>query len=68
MMSWMHLAHAEAHQSCCVEQTLSSQRKSYPRDFFNRGRLRVQLKQPDGSLTNPTIPTRTIHAAVKVLF
>lgn len=32
--------------------------KHYPRDWFIRGRLRVQLKKDDGSPTNPAIPDR----------
>ncbi|KAK8575933.1 hypothetical protein V6N12_063582 [Hibiscus sabdariffa] len=32
--------------------------KAYPRDFMQRGRVRVQLKKEDGTLSNPAIPTR----------
>eukprot|EP00475_Leptophrys_vorax_P000355 TRINITY_DN10201_c0_g1_i1.p2 TRINITY_DN10201_c0_g1~~TRINITY_DN10201_c0_g1_i1.p2 ORF type:complete len:155 (+),score=23.57 TRINITY_DN10201_c0_g1_i1:450-914(+) len=32
--------------------------KAYSRDFFQRGRIRVQLKKPDGSLHNPEIPNK----------
>ncbi|KAH7658040.1 signal recognition particle subunit SRP19 protein [Dioscorea alata] len=32
--------------------------KAYPRDFMQRGRVRVLLKQEDGSLYNPAIGTR----------
>nr|CAD1838178.1 unnamed protein product [Ananas comosus var. bracteatus] len=32
--------------------------KAYPRDFMQRGRVRVQLKREDGTLTNPAIATR----------
>ncbi|GAA0141851.1 primary active transporter [Lithospermum erythrorhizon] len=32
--------------------------KAYPRDFFQRGRLRVLLKREDGSLYNPEIDSR----------
>ncbi|XP_072965175.1 signal recognition particle 19 kDa protein-like [Typha angustifolia] len=32
--------------------------KAYPRDFMQRGRVRVQLKREDGSLVNPAIATR----------
>ncbi|KAH7658042.1 Signal recognition particle SRP19 subunit protein [Dioscorea alata] len=35
--------------------------KAYPRDFMQRGRVRVLLKQEDGSLYNPAIGT--IHNA-----
>ncbi|XP_062179134.1 signal recognition particle 19 kDa protein-like [Phragmites australis] len=31
--------------------------KTYPRDFFQVGRVRVQLKKDDGSLVNPAIKT-----------
>eukprot|EP00049_Salpingoeca_infusionum_P004421 m.79098 g.79098 ORF g.79098 m.79098 type:complete len:180 (+) comp12557_c1_seq1:164-703(+) len=32
--------------------------KRYPRNFMQQGRLRYQLKNEDGSLTNPAIPNR----------
>ncbi|KAE8715208.1 Signal recognition particle 19 kDa protein [Hibiscus syriacus] len=32
--------------------------KAYPRDFMQRGRVRVQLKKEDGTLCNPVIPSR----------
>ncbi|CAL0330233.1 unnamed protein product [Lupinus luteus] len=32
--------------------------KAYPRDFMQRGRVRVLLKKEDGSLFNPAIATR----------
>ncbi|XP_074292128.1 signal recognition particle 19 kDa protein [Silene latifolia] len=32
--------------------------KAYPRDFMQRGRVRVMLKREDGSLTNPEISSR----------
>ncbi|KAK8503346.1 hypothetical protein V6N13_016643 [Hibiscus sabdariffa] len=32
--------------------------KAYPRDFMQRGRVRVQLKKEDGTLCNPAIPSR----------
>lgn len=32
--------------------------KHYPRDWFIRGRLRVQLRGADGALVNPEIPDR----------
>eukprot|EP00798_Chlamydomonas_sp_ICE-L_P027708 gene27708-7352_t len=32
--------------------------KHYPRDWFIRGRLRVELKKADGTPTNPAIPDR----------
>jgi len=31
--------------------------KTYPRDWMYRGRVRVQLKNDDGSPVNPSIPT-----------
>ncbi|KAK9794928.1 hypothetical protein WJX73_010067 [Symbiochloris irregularis] len=34
--------------------------KSYCRDFFLRGRVRVSLRKPDGTLTNPNIPNRKL--------
>lgn len=39
--------------SCVIEAD-----KAYPRDFMQRGRVRVQLKREDGSLANPEIPSR----------
>ncbi|PNT61715.1 hypothetical protein BRADI_5g19500v3 [Brachypodium distachyon] len=32
--------------------------KAYPRDFFQRGRVRVQLKNEAGSPVNPAIRTK----------
>ena len=32
--------------------------KAYPRDFMQRGRVRVLLKKEDGTLFNPTISSR----------
>ncbi|XP_010925959.1 signal recognition particle 19 kDa protein [Elaeis guineensis] len=32
--------------------------KAYPRDFMQRGRVRVLLKREDGSLCNPAIGTK----------
>ncbi|KAG2606201.1 signal recognition particle 19 kDa protein-like [Panicum virgatum] len=32
--------------------------KAYPRDFFQVGRVRVQLKKDDGSPVNPAIKTK----------
>uniref|UniRef100_A0A0D6QZ04 Signal recognition particle 19 kDa protein n=1 Tax=Araucaria cunninghamii TaxID=56994 RepID=A0A0D6QZ04_ARACU len=32
--------------------------KAYPRDFMQRGRVRVQLKREDGTVINPSIPSR----------
>ncbi|KAE9601535.1 hypothetical protein Lal_00040610 [Lupinus albus] len=32
--------------------------KAYPRDFMQRGRVRVLLKKEDGTLFNPAIATR----------
>ncbi|KAK9934103.1 hypothetical protein M0R45_021259 [Rubus argutus] len=32
--------------------------KAYPRDFFQRGRVRVLLKKEDGTPYNPVISTR----------
>lgn len=34
--------------------------KAYSRDFWIRGRARVSLYKPDGSLTNPAIPNRKV--------
>ncbi|XVF40019.1 hypothetical protein PTKIN_Ptkin01aG0078900 [Pterospermum kingtungense] len=32
--------------------------KAYPRDFMQRGRMRVQLRKEDGTLYNPAISSR----------
>ncbi|XVE88492.1 hypothetical protein DITRI_Ditri19aG0073600 [Diplodiscus trichospermus] len=32
--------------------------KAYPRDFMQRGRVRVQLRKEDGTLYNPAISSR----------
>lgn len=32
--------------------------KAYPRDFMQRGRVRVLLKKEDGTFCNPAIPSR----------
>ncbi|XP_047338322.1 signal recognition particle 19 kDa protein [Impatiens glandulifera] len=40
--------------------------KAYPRDFMQRGRVRVSLKKEDGTLSNPAIGSRKemmIHVA-----
>ena len=34
------------------------QGKAYPRQWWVQGRVRVQLKKPDGSLVNPDVPDR----------
>ncbi|KAJ7540496.1 hypothetical protein O6H91_10G018300 [Diphasiastrum complanatum] len=34
--------------------------KAYSRDFMQVGRVRVQLKRLDGSLSNPAIPSRKV--------
>ncbi|KAG6388003.1 hypothetical protein SASPL_127625 [Salvia splendens] len=38
----------------CVIET----EKAYPRDFMQRGRVRVMLKKADGSFSNPAITSR----------
>ncbi|KAL3817899.1 hypothetical protein ACJIZ3_003804 [Penstemon smallii] len=38
---------------CAIESE-----KAYPRDFMQRGRVRVLLKRDDGSLCNPAITSR----------
>jgi SRP19 protein len=37
------------------------QRKSYPREWWVLGRVRVQLKNDDGSPCNPEIPNSELH-------
>jgi hypothetical protein len=34
------------------------QGKAYPRQWWVQGRVRVQLKKPDGSLVNSDVPDR----------
>ncbi|CAA0825452.1 Signal recognition particle 19 kDa protein [Striga hermonthica] len=46
---------------CCVNLKLPcaiETEKAYPRDFMQRGRVRVLLKREDGSLCNPTVSSR----------
>ncbi|XP_059641518.1 signal recognition particle 19 kDa protein-like [Cornus florida] len=46
---------------CCNHLKLPSAieiDKAYPRDFMQRGRVRVLLKKEDGSFYNPTISSR----------
>ncbi|KAL8502465.1 hypothetical protein ACS0TY_021561 [Phlomoides rotata] len=46
---------------CCTHLKLPcaiESEKAYPRDFMQRGRVRVLLKREDGSLYNPTISSR----------
>ncbi|KAK6119512.1 hypothetical protein DH2020_046747 [Rehmannia glutinosa] len=46
---------------CCVHLKLPcaiESEKAYPRDFMQRGRVRVLLKREDGSLCNPAISSR----------
>ena len=41
--------------------------KAYPRDFMQRGRVRVLIKKDDGSLFNPQIDSSEILLAFFVL-
>lgn len=45
---------------CCKHLKLDHciEDKAYPRDFMQRGRVRVMLKKEDGTLCNPAIPSR----------
>ncbi|KAL0312728.1 UNVERIFIED_CONTAM: Signal recognition particle protein [Sesamum radiatum] len=46
---------------CCAHLKLPcaiESEKAYPRDFMQRGRVRVLLKREDGSLCNPAISSR----------
>ncbi|XP_022715428.1 signal recognition particle 19 kDa protein [Durio zibethinus] len=46
---------------CCSHLKLANAieiDKAYPRDFMQRGRVRVQLKKEDGTLCNPAISSR----------
>ncbi|CDP04630.1 unnamed protein product [Coffea canephora] len=46
---------------CCIHLKLPCAievDKAYPRDFMQRGRVRVMLKREDGSLFNPAISSR----------
>ncbi|KAG8374564.1 hypothetical protein BUALT_Bualt10G0008600 [Buddleja alternifolia] len=58
---------------CCAHLKLPcaiESEKAYPRDFMQRGRVRVLLKREDGSLYNPTISSRKqlmLHVAELVL-
>ncbi|KAF7851456.1 hypothetical protein BT93_L3883 [Corymbia citriodora subsp. variegata] len=48
---------------CCSYLKLNSvieNDKAYPRDFMQRGRVRVLLKREDGTLCNPAIPSSGI--------
>ncbi|PSC72194.1 signal recognition particle 19 kDa -like [Micractinium conductrix] len=46
----------------CIQKGLNleaeAEMKSYPRDWLVPGRVRVKLRNDDGSLCNPDIPTR----------
>ena len=49
----------EINDSCKHLKLLSAiENKRHPRDFFSRGRVRVQLKKEDGTPCNPAIRTR----------
>ncbi|XP_019151630.1 PREDICTED: signal recognition particle 19 kDa protein [Ipomoea nil] len=56
-------------QDCCNHLKIPSAieiDKAYPRDFMQRGRVRVLLKKEDGTLYNPAISSRKqlmIHVA-----
>ncbi|XP_031095504.1 signal recognition particle 19 kDa protein [Ipomoea triloba] len=56
-------------QDCCNHLKVPSAieiDKAYPRDFMQRGRVRVLLKKEDGTLYNPAISSRKqlmIHVA-----
>ncbi|VFQ83074.1 unnamed protein product [Cuscuta campestris] len=59
---------AEIHDCCRHLKLLSAIEidKAYPRDFMQRGRVRVLLKKEDGTLFNPSISSRKelmIHVA-----
>lgn len=41
--------------------------KAYSRDVLSRGRIKVQLKLPDGSLANPEVPTSNLHSEKALL-
>ncbi|XWS12281.1 hypothetical protein CRYUN_Cryun37aG0076000 [Craigia yunnanensis] len=46
---------------CCSHLKLANAieiDKAYPRDFMQRGRVRVQLRKEDGTLYNPAISSR----------
>ncbi|XP_051114599.1 signal recognition particle 19 kDa protein-like isoform X1 [Andrographis paniculata] len=48
---------------CCTHLKLPSaieSEKAYPRDFMQRGRVRVLLKREDGSLYNPAISSTSL--------
>ncbi|KAK6140960.1 hypothetical protein DH2020_025297 [Rehmannia glutinosa] len=48
---------------CCVHLKLPcaiESEKAYPRDFMQRGRVRVLLKREDGSLCNPAISSKLV--------
>lgn len=42
--------------------------KAYPRDFMQRGRVRVLLKKEDGTLYNPAISSRKDALCYFILF
>ncbi|KAL6002020.1 signal recognition particle 19kDa [Asimina triloba] len=49
---------------CCRYLNLAhhlEDQKAYPRDFMQRGRLRVKLKNEDGTLCNPEITSSKDH-------
>lgn len=41
--------------------------KAYPRDFMQRGRVRVLLKKEDGTLHNPSISSSKIYTCIAFL-
>lgn len=40
--------------------------KAYPRDFMQRGRVRVLLKKEDGTFCNPAIPSSKGYISLSV--
>ncbi|KMZ68104.1 Signal recognition particle 19 kDa protein [Zostera marina] len=48
-------------RDCCNYLKIPSfveEDKAYPRDFMQRGRVRISLKREDGSLINPSVDSR----------
>ncbi|XP_042035773.1 signal recognition particle 19 kDa protein-like [Salvia splendens] len=43
---------------CCAHLKIPRVIEAYPRDFMQRGRVRVMLKKEDGSFYNPAISSR----------
>uniref|UniRef100_A0A3Q7HWY7 Signal recognition particle 19 kDa protein n=1 Tax=Solanum lycopersicum TaxID=4081 RepID=A0A3Q7HWY7_SOLLC len=61
---WNILMFKSLKDAMCLKSVLD---KAYPRDFMQRGRVRVLLKREDGTPYNPVIPSRLYIAGKQLM-